>query len=187
MGPPNGDWHLDRFPQARIDWLEPLVSLPNSSPALIVLSLIGVATAFRNKTRFAAFRTPLLAALFGGALILIVASVSHRYTHEFYPFFVMAAAVGINKCASVESRTLSGVSIVLLLAGLSVSTYIDVGTAFLHIYARPEVRDKPFLWYTILTDARSGENGIYFFRGAIFGVAIGFLISLIKWSSRPRS
>ena len=142
------DWHLSQFPRAKLDNLEPVVSLPDTSSALMILSLIGVMAAFAKDSAYAKFRLTLLASLLGGALILFVAALSHRYTHEFYPFLVIAAAIGLNRLVSIDGRRLKRGLIILFLITLSISVYINIGTAFLHNFVRPEVRSVPVLWYS---------------------------------------
>lgn len=140
MGPRH--WDLDYIPNIKLDRGESLVSLPNTLPSLMLLSLLGVGWIFKRSGVFAPARIPLLGALLAGTAILFVASISHRYTHDFQSFFLIAGTAGMHRLAhwpNILWRRL-GLTTVLLL-GLA-GVYINTGTAFLSPFAKEGVNHR---------------------------------------------
>ena len=89
---------LARFPEARLDHVEPYASLSVTNPIWLVLTLVGsVLIARRASLRpnpFARFRPILIGAAVGGSTLFVVAYISQRYVHDLFPLFVIAGAVG---------------------------------------------------------------------------------------------
>lgn len=125
MGP---ETPLAEFPGAKMDWLEPTLGFPYAMPALFGLATIGAALAFWRRPA----ARPLLALIWIAALPLLLAmftavAVSHRYTADFCPLFICAAAPALAAADSARARvrtagfavlsilTAAGVVITLLL------------------------------------------------------------------------
>ena len=104
---------MDRYGQhlaepgsaAKMDLIERYSSISDAMPALGILSILGIL--------FAAKRGPsrtilaLLAAAFAaGCLILSNAYISYRYLHDFYPFLVIAAVLGVGALSSISKKPL---------------------------------------------------------------------------------
>ncbi|MEO5331301.1 MAG: hypothetical protein H7839_04705 [Magnetococcus sp. YQC-5] len=140
MGPRH--WDLDYIPDITLDRGEPLVSLTNTLPSLMLLSLLGGGWIFRRSGVFVPARIPVLGAWLGGMTILFIAVISHRYTHDFQSFFLIAGTAGLHRLAhwsTIFWRRL-GLMIVLLLALAGV--YINTGTAFLSFMAKDGINHQ---------------------------------------------
>jgi hypothetical protein len=91
------------YPGSKIDVGEPILGLPYAMPALFALAAVGLTAAF---WRHAALRPALLSlGLAAVPLTLALATAvatSHRYTADFCPFLLGAAACG---CLAVDDLT----------------------------------------------------------------------------------
>ncbi len=110
-----------KFPEAKIDLMDPMLGFPFAMPALVLASIVGLIVAVRVG---GVAREPVgilwLAVLPMGASMFAAIAVSHRYTADFCPFFLVTAAFGIaslGQVASVGRRVL----VVLLWAGTLVA------------------------------------------------------------------
>jgi hypothetical protein len=101
---------------AKIDSIANYTSIPDGMPALAILSILGVVLAARRFRK----ALPLLAAtLAAGCLILINSYVAYRYLHDFYPFLVIAAMLGLAAVRSISGKSLrSAVTALIVIAGL---------------------------------------------------------------------
>ncbi len=125
----------------RIDYVEPVIGLPASTPALFLLSLLGIAACLRPGSRAVAFRLLLAGAFASGCIALLIASVSQRYAHDLFPFLVISGALGLGRIALSQRRALRAAAVVLFGACTAVSIYVNVFFAFQHVYARGDIRD----------------------------------------------
>jgi len=88
---------------AKIDSIADYSSIPDGMPALSILSILGVGFAVKVRRR----ALPILAAaLAAGCLILPNSYIAYRYLHDFYPFLVMAAILGVAALQSISARPL---------------------------------------------------------------------------------
>jgi hypothetical protein len=85
-----------RFPAAKIDMVDPTLSLPVAMPALFLFATAG---GLLSAVKLRASRTPLgliwVSALPMSIAMFGVVVVIHRYTADFIPFLILAAAFGI--------------------------------------------------------------------------------------------
>ena len=85
------------FQETKMDRVEPFSSIPASMPALSVLSLAGLyALLVPPSPNLKKLRLPAIGALSGGSSILLHFAISERYLHDYYPFLVLAGAVGLH-------------------------------------------------------------------------------------------
>jgi hypothetical protein len=84
-----------------LDVFEPYAGIPAAMPALFGLSLLGVVKVFRTRAPdWRPLRILVVASFLGGSVLFVVAAVSYRYEHDFYPLLVIAAAVGMHEILS---------------------------------------------------------------------------------------
>lgn len=112
-------------PEAKIDYHDKTLGFPFSMPALCWLALAGGLIAVR---RAAGLRGPLLAAWGAGlpmALAMFAAiAITHRYTADFCPFLIVAAALGLagaDTLAGASRRVFAFVTFCAVLAGVLVT------------------------------------------------------------------
>ena len=111
----------------KLDNIEPFAGLAAGMPALVALSLLGIFRVWRAGDETLRFlRIVLLASFLGGAVLLAYASVSERYLHDFYPFWVMASAVGLHEVIGVGGWVRRG----LLYAAAAASIFLNLAFAF---------------------------------------------------------
>ena len=92
-------------PAKTMDMTEPTVGFPFTMPALCLLATLGVAGAWRRQKDT---RVPLallgLAVLPMTLLLFAAIAISHRYTADFVPFLISAAAFGLAALEGVAGR-----------------------------------------------------------------------------------
>jgi hypothetical protein len=88
---------------AKIDSIADYTSIPDGMPALAILSIFGVGFALSAKRQVLPMEAAALAA---GCLILPNAYIAYRYLHDFYPFLVMAAILGVGSIRSISPKPL---------------------------------------------------------------------------------
>lgn len=90
---------------AKIDRIERYSSVPAAMPALAMLSILGIVFAGKNRASSRRRALPVLIAAFTAAcLILTNAYITYRYVHDYYPFLVIAAILGIGAIQSISSK-----------------------------------------------------------------------------------
>ncbi len=104
------------YPGAKIDVAEPILGLPYAMPALFALAVLGLTAAFWLHPPL----RPALLSLGAAAVPLTLAlatavATSHRYTADFCPFLLGAAAYG---CLAVDDLTRRWQTLVLALLGV---------------------------------------------------------------------
>jgi len=116
------------FPEAVIDAIEPHSSIPLSMPALFILACVGVRTLVCRSKQEPGVRQMLLPAgamLVGGSIVIFTVGITHRYVHDFYPFLILAGAIGASRIASSQFARAK----IAMLAMLVVSS-IAINSAF---------------------------------------------------------
>lgn len=88
--PPSGE-----YPGAKLDLTEPIAGLPYAMPALCLLALIGLACTRSRDAAAAATIVAWFAVIPAAVAMFAAIAVSHRYTGDFVPFLVIAAAFGM--------------------------------------------------------------------------------------------
>jgi hypothetical protein len=145
---PRFPWvHLTRrtinpFGIESFDYTQYFAGLPAAMPLLFLLAVGGLLCLVRSRSPAeAAFRLPCLAALLGGATILVFVAMEYRYVHDFFPALVLAAAVGwAHLRAWPASRRRTAAFTALGLLGLfSACAHV----AFAYEYQRAIVWDVP--------------------------------------------
>jgi hypothetical protein len=92
MGP--WEWGVEKYEGVRLDGGEPFLSLPVSVPLFLLLSLCGCVAMLRREWA-SHLRVPVLGAFCGSVTVFIVAGITHRYIHDFWPFLITASSVGV--------------------------------------------------------------------------------------------
>jgi hypothetical protein len=118
----------ERFPNARMDLVEPLLGFPYVMPALFGLATAGSLSAFAIVRGL----RPALLLIWGAALplsLVMFAAVahSHRYTADFCPLFISAAAFGlvaVNACPAIARRAALAVLTLLTMAGMFINVLL---------------------------------------------------------------
>jgi hypothetical protein len=120
------------YPGAKIDVGEPILGLPYAMPALFALAALGLTAVFwRHPALRPALLSLGLAAVPLTLALLTAVATSHRYTADFCPFLLGAAACG---CLAVDDLTRRWRALVLALLGvLTVAAiYITVALTLHH-------------------------------------------------------
>jgi len=103
-------WQTDRFslpankdkhPEARIDSIEPYLSVTVGMSALLVFAVVGTVAGWRRGYSRPGFEVLCVCTAFGPMLLLFFATVSYRYFHEYLLWFAFAGALGV---AEVRQR-----------------------------------------------------------------------------------
>lgn len=111
-----------KFPSAKIDLVEPMLGLPYAMPGLVLAALFGLVAGVGAGGRAREVVGVLWLGILPMALSMFAAiAVSHRYTADFVPFLVAAAALGF---AAIEGAT--GRRRIGALAVLGVATLVAV-------------------------------------------------------------
>jgi hypothetical protein len=90
---------------AKIDLIERYSSIPAAMPALAALSILGIVFAVKSRAHRRALPV-LIAAFTAACLILTNAYITYRYVHDYYPFLVIAAILGVGAIRSISSKRL---------------------------------------------------------------------------------
>jgi hypothetical protein len=121
MVPP--DWTaLQRFPGAKIDYLEQRVHPVLTMPPFFVFGALGLWACAKGGVGIRPFRIAALSAFAAGSLVFFAVSGSQRYIHDFFPLFVLAAAVGLAYATSFCGRAarLGTLAALIVLAALGI-------------------------------------------------------------------
>lgn len=113
------------FPETKIGLESQWASLPASSAALLLLSVLGLGVALlaRAQARERCLRLPLLGALAGGVAILFMTNYIERYLHDWYPFLVLAGLTGFYKLVALASRLVRCLAWTFLIPLILVGVY----------------------------------------------------------------
>lgn len=88
-----------RFPNAKIDRIEPWTSLPASEPELFFAAVAGIALCLlagrMRQPVYLAYRAPLLGMMAGGSITLLLGFLSERYLQDAFPWLVIASVIGV--------------------------------------------------------------------------------------------
>jgi hypothetical protein len=92
------------LPGAKLDLCGEFASLTAGQPALLFLAVLGTYSVFfaRPRNRGRKMRLPLIGAAAAGAVDLIYTVISERYTHDFYPFLILAGAAGVHQVLTLR-------------------------------------------------------------------------------------
>jgi hypothetical protein len=103
---------------AKMDLIERYSSIPDAMPALGILSVLGIIFVAKGGSRRTSI--PVIAAAFAaGCLILTNAYISYRYLHDFYPFLIVAAILGLGAISSIPSKPLRlRLKVLIAIAGI---------------------------------------------------------------------
>ncbi len=112
-----------RFPGAKIDDVEGFMSLPVGMTALLLLSLFGLWTLYRQGRHRLAFSVLLLCSLLGPAGLLFFIYLSYRYYHEYVLFFILAGGLGV---IGLSTRPGNSLVNMVLTASASVNIVLNV-------------------------------------------------------------
>jgi hypothetical protein len=105
---------------ARIDFIEGYSSIPAAMPGLAILSILGLFSAAKGIPSGSRAMLPMTAAAFlAGSVILTIAFITYRYVHDFYPFLIVSAILGVGAVRSISRTPLRlAVKALVVLAGL---------------------------------------------------------------------
>lgn len=115
---------------AKIDYEEPVISIPAGMPAIFALALIGLYAVSRARSPFRLFRLPIFCAFMGSFALFFYFCIAHRYIHEFFPLLILCGAVGAIQMTRVFSVTLSRIFISILMLLSLFSVYVGLSEAF---------------------------------------------------------
>lgn len=82
------------YPEAKMDMTEEMAGLPYAMPGLCLLAVIGLFAWRRDETNRLAVVAIWVAVLPMAMAMFMAIAVAHRYTADFVPFLIMAAAFG---------------------------------------------------------------------------------------------
>jgi hypothetical protein len=132
---------------AVIDMLDHTSSVPSSMPALLALTVLAYAGAFRTRLagtgRAAALRAPLLGALGAITLVTTIAFVAERYLGDFVPLLVLGGVVGayvlwarLGAARSTRRRVAwrAGAALLAVLALTGVWVNLSLGLVYQRLY-----------------------------------------------------
>ena len=91
---PDRSKQLAKFPESRIDQIEPYASVTASMTAWVVLGLVGLGSSLRTSRKGLAMAAVVACAFSGLLLLFIFTAVSHRYMHEAVLFLAVSASAG---------------------------------------------------------------------------------------------
>ena len=135
------EFRANFYPESQRDLVEPFMCIPISTPALATLSLIGASCLIvrlrrphAGDGRDLSAVIPSAGALLGCLPVLLSASISERYTHDFLPELVVLGAIGLNVLLAVPNARFGR----RLLAGIATLTLVSIyiNTAFSVEYQR---------------------------------------------------
>jgi hypothetical protein len=136
------------YPAAKIDMIESIVGLPYAMPGLVGLTLLATAWWMLRDRRCAHPLLALWAAVVPmGVAMFAAIAVSHRYTADFCPFLIAAAAFGL---AAIESaapgwRTLGrALLLVLTLGAVLITSGLALGYQGEGVWGVPETTKKKY-------------------------------------------
>lgn len=115
-----------RYPEARINTIEPSLSLPSAMTALLLVAGIGLVACLKRAQLRAQLLPLILLTLIGPVLLLFAASVSYRYFHEYILFLAFAGAVGVCQLASNWGRGKAALSLTFAIL-VAANVAINVG------------------------------------------------------------
>jgi MFS family permease len=116
-------YHPTVFHETHMDCIEDFCSIPAGEPGLAAMALIGVmAMVLWRRGKIGTFGLPALAMFAGGSVVLVTVGLTERYMHDFYPFLIVAGAVGAVRIGAVGNPigrwVLAGTIIPLSLLGV---------------------------------------------------------------------
>jgi hypothetical protein len=119
------------YPESRIAYRDPVLALPWSMTALLALAIGGSLLVFARRaagTRVALGAT-WSAGLAAALAMLTAVAVTHRYTADFLPFLITAAAFGLTACEALSGRlraTIRALTTALAVLGVAVTGAITL-------------------------------------------------------------
>ena len=123
-----------RFAEAKLDFASEFSSFPASQTALVFLSVFGICAAVfaRSASRRTNLRLPLLSAAVAGSLILFFINIAQRYLHDFYPFWIIAAAAGLHQVLTIRTPVTRWIIWLILVPLVLYSAYVNTAFALVH-------------------------------------------------------
>jgi hypothetical protein len=95
-----------QYPEAHVDYQEPLVSMPSGYPFWTVVTLLGIAATlwpFR-RVPLATMRLILLSSAIAFVPTLITSAMSLRYLHDLFPLVAVGSAIGTQQLLVLQTR-----------------------------------------------------------------------------------
>jgi hypothetical protein len=99
-------WEIERFslpanrrqhPEAKIDSIEPYMSVTVAMSALFGFAVIGLVAGWRRCYSWLGFQVLCVCTAFGPILLLFFTIISYRYFHEYLLWFAFAGAFGVTE------------------------------------------------------------------------------------------
>ncbi len=117
----------------KLDLVEPFAGLTAATPPLLALSLVGFMRLLRRRHATPAiFGISVASSALSGAALLAYAVISQRYLHDFYPFLIIAGAIGVHQVLSWQRLGLKRIALTALCAAATFSIWAN--TAFTFTY-----------------------------------------------------
>ena len=130
------------YPGAKLDLVEPTLGFPFAMPGLFALATLGCAAAFVHSRAARPAITLLLAAAMPMSLAMFAAvAISHRYTADFCPVLVCAAAFGTVATQEADAgwrNLLRAGLLVVTLASLAITIALTLRHQGESVWAVPE-------------------------------------------------
>jgi len=117
-------------PGAKVDGIEPYMSITVSMSALLILAIMGTLGSSRTKHFRWGFDALCACALFGPVVMLTFAYLSYRYFHEYLLWFAIAGAAGIPAIATRLKA--KGFLIPLVTLAVIVNAFLNTEMAILY-------------------------------------------------------
>jgi hypothetical protein len=142
-------------PRARIDLIEPYMSIPVAMTALLGLAALGTAGCLRGSPTAKGLGILALCTLAGPVVMLLLAVVSYRYFHEYQLWFVIAGAAGVSLLLQrSDGRAMTrwlARGLLALLVAINVALNLDFALRYqindTNVGARiPAVQDRVEAW-----------------------------------------
>jgi hypothetical protein len=136
------------FPEAKLDLTGEFSSLTASQPALLLLAVIGLPIVWRPFSKEKQLRLPLLGAAVAAGFNFLFICISERYTHDFYPFLILAGAAGLHTILTFRAQALRTAACLILVPLALYSAYVNTAFALVHqreissIYGNPWTEEK---------------------------------------------
>lgn len=147
------DWGWRNLPDIRFLRGEPFMPVTISMTLWILLSLAGVYGIIKGLPTLRIRIAPMIGALMGGAVIFPCVFIMNRYTHDLFPFLLIAGTAGIawlDRISATRRRVLYAAAVVLTLFAI----YANGAVCLLNMFAGPQISEKLLLARTRLDGDR---------------------------------
>lgn len=143
------EWGWRQSQQVHFDTGEPFIPLTGSMLLWVALSMPGLYGMLRGWPFLRVRLIPVLGTLAGGGVVLVLATVAPRYTHDLFPFLILTGTGGLFWVGRLSRKY----RLVLYFVGVLItlgSIYLTVAFCLLTPYAGIKVQNKLLVARTLL-------------------------------------